>query len=159
MLKNLEMLIRSAELIHVSEKFEFPTKECGALAVALRGGYHFIGCAAVANQLTTAWMWLAGAMPVEYGSLILVYALLFCETHDLVWKIIIVSEKRMKNCNYCEHNWQYFRNKWRRWVISFNPRPAGVWLVTRPAGGGGGQRAPWDLPNYWTDFQISNAIR
>ena len=23
-----------------------------------------------------------------------------------------------------------------------NPRPAGVWIVTRPAGGGGGQRAP-----------------
>ena len=31
-------------------------------------------------------------------------------------------------------------------VLVFNPRPAGVWLVTRPAGGGGGghnrQRAP-----------------
>ena len=24
--------------------------------------------------------------------------LLFCETHDLVWEIISVSEKRMKNC-------------------------------------------------------------
>ena len=35
----------------------------------------------------------------------------------------------------------------------FNPHPAGVWLVTRPARGGG-QRPPWDLPNYWTDFQI-----
>ena len=43
-------------------------------------------------------------------------------------------------------------------VETINPRPAGVWLVTRPAGGA--QRAPpWDLPNYWTDFQISNAIR
>ena len=40
-----------------------------------------------------------------------------------------------------------------------NPRPAGVWLVTRPAGGGGGKGPPWDLPNYWTDFQISNVIR
>ena len=39
-----------------------------------------------------------------------------------------------------------------------NPRPAGVWLVTRPAGGGKAP-PPWDLPNYWTDFQISNAIR
>ena len=42
--------------------------------------------------------------------------------------------------------------------LKLNPRPAGVWLVPRPAGGGG-QRPPWDLPNYWTDFQISNAIR
>ena len=24
----------------------------------------------------------------------------------------------------------------------FNPRPAGVWIVTRPAGGGGGPKAP-----------------
>ena len=31
MLKNLEMLIRSAELTHASEKFEFPTKECGTI--------------------------------------------------------------------------------------------------------------------------------
>ena len=40
-----------------------------------------------------------------------------------------------------------------------NPHPAGVWLVTRPAGGGGAKAPPWDLPNYWADFQISNAIR
>ena len=26
------------------------------------------------------------------------YTLLFCETHDLVWEIISLSEKRMKNC-------------------------------------------------------------
>ena len=25
--------------------------------------------------------------------------MLFCDTHDLVWEIISVSEKRMKNCN------------------------------------------------------------
>ena len=24
--------------------------------------------------------------------------MLFCDTHDLVWEIISVSEKRMKNC-------------------------------------------------------------
>ena len=42
---------------------------------------------------------------------------------------------------------------------TFNPRPAGVWLVTHPAGGGGGKGPPWELPNYWTDFQISSAIR
>ena len=29
--------------------------------------------------------------------------------------------------------------------LSFNPRPAGVWLVTRPAGEGGGQRAPLEI--------------
>ena len=44
-------------------------------------------------------------------------------------------------------------------VRSLNPRPAGVWLVTRPAGGGGKAPPPWDLPNYCTDFQISNAIQ
>ena len=46
-------------------------------------------------------------------------------------------------------------------ITAINPRPAGVWIVTRPAGGGGGAQRPppWDLPNYWTDFQISNAIR
>ena len=36
-----------------------------------------------------------------------------------------------------------------RWVTEawslVNPRPAGVWLVTRPAGGGGGQRAPPEI--------------
>ena len=30
MLKNVEMLLRSAELTHVSEKFDFATKEFGA---------------------------------------------------------------------------------------------------------------------------------
>ena len=49
-----------------------------------------------------------------------------------------------------------FIQKFRTKLI--NPRPAGVWLVTRPAGGGA-KGPPWDLPNYWTDFQISNAIR
>ena len=29
--------------------------------------------------------------------------------------------------------------------IRLNPRPAGVWLVTRPAGGGGDQRAPPEI--------------
>ena len=37
---------------------------------------------------------------VEYGSPQTRFFtfLLFCETHDLVWEIISVSEKRMKNC-------------------------------------------------------------
>ena len=30
-------------------------------------------------------------------------------------------------------------------VCIVNPRPAGVWIVTRPAGGGGGQRAPPEI--------------
>ena len=30
-MKPLEMLIRLAELTHASEKFEFTTKECGAV--------------------------------------------------------------------------------------------------------------------------------
>ena len=29
--------------------------------------------------------------------------------------------------------------------MTLNPRPAGVWLVTRPAGGGGAQRAPPEI--------------
>ena len=37
----------------------------------VRGGYHFVGFETVANQLAAAWMWLTGAMPVEYGSLML----------------------------------------------------------------------------------------
>ena len=58
---------------------------------------------------------------VEYGSLnsnSLLYFMLFCETHDLVWEIISVSEKRMNDCivkiidNVVE-------KKCRRWVISF----------------------------------------
>ena len=36
---------------------------------------------------------------VEYGSLKLAFILCyFCETHDLVWEIISVPEKRMTNC-------------------------------------------------------------
>ena len=37
--------------------------------------------------------------------------MLFCETHDLVWEMISVSEKRVKNC---------IVKILRRWVISFN---------------------------------------
>ena len=58
------------------------------------GGYHFVGCAAVANQRAAAWMWLAGAIPLgTVHSNPLLYLMLFCETHDLVWEIISVSEK------------------------------------------------------------------
>ena len=33
-----------------------------------------------------------------------------------------------------------------------NPRPAGVWFVTRPAGGGGGQRVPLRSPKLLDRF-------
>ena len=42
---------------------------------------------------------LAGTIPlstVHPNSFL--YLMLFCETHDLVWEIISVSEKRLKNC-------------------------------------------------------------
>ena len=43
--------------------------------------------------------WLAGAIPLStVHSNSLLYFLLFWETNDLVWEIISVSEKRMKNC-------------------------------------------------------------
>ena len=45
-MKNLEMLLRSAELTHASEKFDFTAKEFGARS--------FVGCAVVANQLAAA---------------------------------------------------------------------------------------------------------
>ena len=41
--------------------------------------------------------------------------MLFCDTHDLVWEIISVSEKRMKNCIVKIINNVF--EKWRRWVI------------------------------------------
>ena len=40
-----------------------------------------------------------------------------------------------------------------------NPRPVGVCRVTRPVGGGGRFGPPYDLRNYWADFQTSNANR
>ena len=52
MLKNLEMLLRSAELTHASEKFDFTTKEFGADKNF--GARSFVGCPAVANQLAAA---------------------------------------------------------------------------------------------------------
>ena len=50
------MLLHPAEFTHASEKFEFTTKEFGASGAgrSLRGPYHFVGWAAVANQLAAA---------------------------------------------------------------------------------------------------------
>ena len=39
-----------------------------------------------------------------------------------------------------------------RRIFPFNLRPAGVWIVTRPAGGGGGQRAPLRSPKLLDRF-------
>ena len=99
MLKNLVMLLRSAELTHASEKFDFTTKEFGADKEVrsqelrrLRDG----------GQSARSSLNVIG-YTVEYGSLnSLLYCLLFWETHDLFWEIISVSEKRMKNYLYCE---------------------------------------------------------
>ena len=54
--KKLEMLLRPAELTHASDKFEFTTKEFGASGAgrSLRGPYHLVRWAAVANQLAAA---------------------------------------------------------------------------------------------------------
>ena len=71
--------------------------------------WDFVGCAAVVNQLAAAWMWLTGAIPLStVHSYSLQCFLLFCETHDLVWEIISVSEKRMKNC---KNTMQFFIRK------------------------------------------------
>ena len=53
------MLLHPAEFTHASEKFEFTTKEFGAGRAGrplrrCRCPYHFVGWAAVANQLAAA---------------------------------------------------------------------------------------------------------
>ena len=61
----------------------------------------------------------------------LLYFLLFWETHDLVWEIISVSKKRMKNCivKIIEGNDEgclfHLEGKKRR-IITFD-RPPIVW--------------------------------
>ena len=63
-------------------------------------------------------MWLASAIPLStVHSNSLLYFLLFWETQDLVWEIISVSEKRMKN--YIVKIIDNVFEKWRRWFISF----------------------------------------
>ena len=97
MLENLVVLLRSSELTHASEKIDFTTKRFGADKEIrsqelrrLRGG----GQSARSSDL-----WLAGAIPLNtVHSNSLLHFLLFWETHDLVWEIISVSEKTMKNC-------------------------------------------------------------
>ena len=91
---------RLGEIWIYNERMRYINKECSVRdLLGLRGGYPFVRFAAVANQLAAAWMWLADAIPVEYLlRYSLLYFLLFSETHDLVWEIISVSEKRIKNC-------------------------------------------------------------
>ena len=52
--------------------------------------------------------WLAPCRWVRFNQTLFFTFLLFCETHDLVWEIISVSEKRMKKLYY-ENYWQCFR--------------------------------------------------
>ena len=108
------MLLRPAEFTHASEKFEFTTKEFGARRAGrplrrCRCPYHFVGWAAVANQLAAAWMWLAGAMPLStvhsnsilYFSVILRNPWFSLGNNKCFWK---ENEKL-----YCENYWQCFR--------------------------------------------------
>ena len=108
------MLLRPAKFTHASEKFEFTTKEFGASGAGrpLRRcccPYHFVGWAAVANQLAAAWMWLAGAMPLStvhsnsilYFSVILRNPWFSLGNNKCFWK---ENEKL-----YCENYWKCFR--------------------------------------------------
>ena len=52
MFKNLEILLRSAELAHASEKLDFATKDFGAKKFGARQRIPL--CAAVAHQLAAA---------------------------------------------------------------------------------------------------------
>ena len=108
------MLLRPAEFTHASEKFEFTTKGFGASGAGrslrrCRCPYCFIGCAAVANQIAAARMWLAGAMPLStvhsnslhYFSVILRNPWFSLGNNKCFWK---ENEKL-----YCENYWQCFR--------------------------------------------------
>ena len=72
-------------------------------------------CPISSQQLECDWLapWLLSTVHTYW----LLYFLLFCETHDLVWEIISVSEKRIKNCivKIIDNVFE----KWQRWVIPF----------------------------------------
>ena len=90
--RNLILQRRNSEL---TKKFE--------AGRGLRGGYHFFGCAAVANHLAAAWTWLAGAIPLStVHSNSFQCFLLFCETHDLAWELISDSGFWKENVNLSE---------------------------------------------------------
>ena len=44
--------------------------------------------------------------------------------------------------NACKLNNYFKQISFFVFVFCINPRPAGVWIVTRPAGGGGGGKDP-----------------
>ena len=55
--------------------------------------------AGVVPNTAPRWQAQKWSDPSRYvTSNLLLYFMLFCDTHDLVWEIISVSEKRMKNC-------------------------------------------------------------
>ena len=131
------MLLRPAEFTHASEKLEFTTKGFGASGAGrslrrCRCPYHFVGWAAVANQLAAAWMWLAGAMPLNtvhsnsllYFSVILRNPWFSLGNNRCFWK---ENEKL-----YCENYWQCFRKN----------DEGGLFPLMAPFA--------WDLPS-WVD--------
>ena len=88
MLKNLEMLLRSAELTHVSEKFDFTKKEFGAdKEIRIQELRRLRGGGQSARSSLNVIGWLIPLSTVHSNSL--QYFLLFWETHDLVWEIIM----------------------------------------------------------------------
>ena len=99
--KQLEMLFRPAELTHTSEKFEFTTKEFGARSTIRSPAAGTTSSVARRWPISSQQLecdWLAPYCWVRFTSNLLLYFMLFCDTHDLVWEIISISEKRMKNC-------------------------------------------------------------
>ena len=50
------------------------------------------------QQLECDWLAPYRLVGTVHSNSFYIYTLLFCETHDLVWEIISVSEKRIQNC-------------------------------------------------------------
>ena len=84
------------------------------------GRYHFVGCAAVANQLAAAWMWLAGAIPFNtvHSNWLLCFVILRNPWFSLGNNKCFWKENEKLHCEIIDNVFE----KWRRWVVSFNPR-------------------------------------
>ena len=66
-----------------------------------------------------------------------------------------LAKKKLTGSGQVTELWRHKRNNLRQ----LNPRPTGVFFITRPTGGGGLFRAPpSDLRNYWTDSKNSSGI-
>ena len=64
----------------------------------------------------------------------------------MVTKSIAICRNQMKKCRFGVQKGVLCT------VGSFNPRPAGVWLVTRPAGGGGISQTTGLISKFQTPF-------